>query len=142
MAVATAIVILGYGVVPKHPFAMAAGLIVAVGAFSALGACIGALVRRSLVIVPLLFGSAMPLYIDSGALEPTRFDGEFVWRIAHLTPLYYVVAWLEWAFFDLVIAPEPPWFHLGIVMLLGAVAFAVARRRLGVVLSMMRSEPA
>jgi hypothetical protein len=131
MAAATALVVGAYGIVPARPWAAAVGLVATVVAFTSLGAWVGALVRRTLVIVPLLFGLAMPLYIDSGALEPTRFDGELVWRLAHLTPLYYVVAWFEWAFFGLTITPEPPSLHLGVIVALALASFLLARRRLG-----------
>lgn len=130
LTLAALVIIVGYGVRPAHPLAVVVGLVGAAFAFTALGAWIGALVRRTLVIVPLFFGLAMPLYIDSGALEPTRLDGETVWRVAHLTPLYYVVAWLEWAFFDLRIAPEPLWSLVAILFGIGAVAFVLTRRRL------------
>ena len=130
VALTAALVMIGYGAVPTRPFAAALGLLVSVLAFTAVGACIGALARRTLVLVPLLFGLAMPLYIDSGALEPTRFDGETIWQISHLTPLYYVVGWLQWAFFGLRITPEPPWLNLLVIVAIGAAALAIARWRL------------
>jgi hypothetical protein len=129
MGLATVVVLVGYGFVPQHPVAFAFGLAAALAAFTCIGASIGALVRRTLVVVPLVFGLAMPLYIDSGALEPTRFDGETVWVLSHLTPLYYVVGWLEWAFFGLVITPEPQWLNLSVTLTLGIAFFALARWR-------------
>jgi ABC-2 type transport system permease protein len=128
IAVAAAAVVVGYGAVPRSPFAAALGLLVAVASFTCVGALLGALVRRTLVLVPLLFGLAMPLFIDSGALEPTRFDGEAIWYVAHLTPLYYAVGFLQWAFFGLRITPEPVWVHLVVLSLLGVASFAGARR--------------
>lgn len=128
VALATLVVVFGYGAIPSRPFAAAAGIVAAVACFTCIGACIGALVRRSLVLVPLLFGLAMPLYIDSGALEPTRFDGETIWRVSHLTPLYYAVGWLDWAFFGLRITPEPPWLLFVVLVVLGGASFALAQR--------------
>ncbi len=56
---------------------LALGACVAI--FTCLGAWLGAILKRTLAAVPLLFGLAMPFYVDSGALEPTRFDGEAIW---------------------------------------------------------------
>jgi hypothetical protein len=95
-----------------------------------LGAWLGATTRKTATIVPLLFGLAMPLFIDSGALEPTRFDGETVWWASHATPLYYVVGWFQWAFFGLRITPEPPWVNLVITLGIALAAFALAQRRI------------
>ena len=75
-------------------------------------------------------GLAMPLFIDSGALEPTRFDGETIWLISHATPLYYVVGFFEWAFFGLRITPEPPWANVLVVVVLALIAFRLAAARL------------
>jgi hypothetical protein len=130
LAVATGVVVVGYGVVPAHLPAALVGLSVAIVSFACMGICAGAFVRKTLVVVPLIFGLAMPLFIDSGALEPTRFDGETIWWLAHLTPLYWVVGWLEWAFFDLKVTPEPVWLDLGATIALGALAFLVARARI------------
>jgi ABC-2 type transport system permease protein len=120
--VAAAIVMAGYGVVPASPLAALGLLIVCVLLFSALGAWIGALFRRTLPIVPLVFGLAMPLFIDCGALEPTRFDGETIWAIAHLSPLYYAVGVLEWAFFGVRVTPEPIAFDVGVLVILTLVS--------------------
>lgn len=128
IALAALVVVFAYGAVPARPLSAILGIVTCVACFTCVGACIGALVRRSLVLVPLLFGLAMPLFIDSGALEPTRFDGEGIWALAHLTPLYYAVGWLEWSFFGLVITPEPSWSLLVVLLALGVVSFALARR--------------
>lgn len=45
--------------------------------------------------------------MDSGALEPERFDGNKIWSLAHLSPLYSVVGVLENAFHGLRVTPEP-----------------------------------
>jgi ABC-2 type transport system permease protein len=127
---AAVIVIAGYGVVPVHPIAAIVGLIACTGASACLGAWLGATTRKTATIVPLLFGLAMPLFIDSGALEPTRFDGETVWWASHATPLYYVVGWFQWAFFGLRITPEPPWVNLAITLGVALAAFALAQRRI------------
>ena len=123
------VVVFAYGAVPAHPAAAALGIVVSVLCFTCMGALVGALVRRPFVLVPLIFGLAMPLYIDSGALEPTRFDGETLFALAHVTPLYWVVGWLDWAFFDLRITPEPPWSLLLVTCALGALAFFGSVRR-------------
>jgi len=93
-----------------------------------MGAWLGAVLKRTLAAVPLLFGLAMPFYVDSGALEPTRFDGEVIWRIAHLSPVYYAVGVLEWAFHGLRVTPEPVY---GDLLVLVAVALAAMTLTLG-----------
>jgi hypothetical protein len=90
-----------------------------VAIFTCFGAWLGALLRRTLAAVPLLFGLVLFLYVDSGALEPTRFDGEPIWRLAHLSPMYYAVGVLEWAYHGIHVTPEPIY-----VDLLALLAFA------------------
>jgi ABC-type multidrug transport system permease subunit len=123
---AAAIVMAGYGVVPASPLAAIGLLVVCVVLFSSLGAWIGALFRRTLPIVPLVFGLAMPLFIDCGALEPTRFDGERIWVIAHLSPLYYAVGVLEWAFFGVRVTPEPIAVDVAVLLVLTAASALLA----------------
>jgi ABC-type Na+ efflux pump permease subunit len=131
MLATTLLVMVGYGVVPVRPGAAAGVLALCIVTFACMGAWAGARLRKTLPIVPLAFGLAMPLYIDSGALEPTRFDGERIWALAHLSPLYYGVGLLEWAFHGLRITPEPP-FVLALVLLgLAVTCFLGARRELG-----------
>jgi ABC-2 type transport system permease protein len=126
LVLATVIVIVAYGAIPQSPLMIFLSLTAAVILFAALGALIGALFRRTLPIVPLVFGLAMPLFIDCGALEPTRFDGETIWRVAHASPLYYVVALFEHAFFGVRITPEPIAFDAAVVVALTAVSVAAA----------------
>jgi ABC-2 type transport system permease protein len=125
--VAAAVVMAAYGVVPASPAAALGVLVVCVLLFSSLGAFLGALFRRTLPIVPLVFGLAMPLFIDCGALEPTRFDGEKIWALAHLSPLYYAVGVLEWAFFGVRVTSESIAVDVAVLVALTAVAvfFAV-----------------
>ena len=89
MVVATALVALGYGAIPRDPIGAALGLALCTLSSACVGACLGAWLKRAAVLVPLFFALAMPLYVDCGALEPTRFDGERVWLLAHASPLYY-----------------------------------------------------
>lgn len=107
LAAAVAVIVLGYHLVPVAPLGLAGVLALCVMIFTVLGAWFGTMVRRSAPIVPLMFGLVMPFYLDSGALEPSRFDGDAVWLIAHVTPLYYSVGILEWAFYGLAVTPEP-----------------------------------
>jgi ABC-2 type transport system permease protein len=117
-----------YGVTPIAPWATLLALGACVVIFACLGAWLGALLKRTLAAVPLLFGLAMPFYVDSGALEPTRFDGETIWRIAHLSPVYYAVGVLEWAFHGLRVTPEPVYVDLLVLL---AIAFVAAALTLG-----------
>jgi len=77
-----------------------------------------------------MFGLAMPLYVDSGALEPTRFDGDTIWMIAHLSPVYYAVGVLEWAFHGLRVTPEPIWLDMLVLVAIALVASALTLGRL------------
>jgi ABC-type Na+ efflux pump permease subunit len=106
VAVTAAIVVFGYGVHPTHPAAAAAVLLLCVVLFTCLGACVGAFVRRTLPVAALFFGLALPLYIDSGALEPLRFDGERLWYAGHATPAYSAIGIVEWAFHGFSVTPE------------------------------------
>jgi ABC-2 type transport system permease protein len=106
IAVALAIVVAGYGVVPKHWAEAIAVLLACVLIFACLGACLGALLRRTLPVVSIAFGAVMPLYIVSGSLEPLRFDGEQMWHIGHYTPTYWAIGVLEHAFHGLHVTPE------------------------------------
>jgi len=122
LAVALLAIVLVYGVVPVAPFTTALALAACVAIFTCLGAWIGALLKRTLAAVPLLFGLAMPLYVDSGALEPTRFDGHAIWIIAHFSPIYYAVGVLEWAFHGLRVTPEPIWVDMMVLLALAVIA--------------------
>jgi len=107
LAITVLAIVAIYGVVPVAPWATLFALFACVAIFTCFGAWLGAQLKRTLAAVPLLFGLVMPLYVDSGALEPTRFDGEWIWRIAHLSPIYYAVGVLEWAYHGIRVTPEP-----------------------------------
>jgi ABC-type transport system involved in multi-copper enzyme maturation permease subunit len=128
LAITLLAIVLIFGVVPVAPWATLFTLGACVAIFTCFGAGLGALLKRTLAVVPLLFGLVMPLYVDSGALEPTRFDGEPIWRIAHLSPIYYAVGVLEWAYHGLRVTPEPVYVDL-IVLL--AIALASVALTLG-----------
>jgi len=130
LAVTLAAIVLVYGVVPIAPWTTVFTLAACVAIFTCLGAWMGAVLKRTLAAVPLLFGLAMPLYVDSGALEPTRFDGEAIWMIAHLSPVYYAVGALEWAFHGLRVTPEPVYVDLLVLLALALVAVTLTLGRL------------
>jgi ABC-type Na+ efflux pump permease subunit len=125
---ATTLVVIGcYGVVPQQPLALVAVLGACVVLFSCLGGLLGALVRRTQPVVPLVFGLAMPFYLNSGALEPARFDGEKLWRLAHISPCYYAVGALEAAVHGLRVTPESPQFDMLVLAAMAAVSLVLAR---------------
>jgi len=130
LALTLVVIVLVYGVVPIAPWATVFTLAACVAIFTCVGAWLGALLKRTLAAVPLLFGLAMPFYVDSGALEPTRFDGETIWRIAHLSPIYYAVGVLEWAFHGLRVTPEPVYVDLLVLLALAFVAATLTLSRL------------
>jgi membrane protein DedA with SNARE-associated domain len=67
----------------------------------------------------------MPFYVDSGALEPTRFDGEAIWIAAHVSPVYYAVGVLEWSFHGLRVTPEPVYLDLLILVAIAILSVAL-----------------
>src|SRR6185312_8887812 len=119
----------GFRVVPSSPLATAAALGACAVIFTCVGAWLGALLRRTLAAVPLLFALGLLLYVDSGALEPTRFDGETIWAIAHLSPAYYAVGVLEWAFHGLRVTPEAVGVDLLVLAALAIGSIALTLRR-------------
>src|SRR4029078_4200013 len=74
--------------------------------FAAIGAAVGTLIKRTLPVAALFFGLALPFYLDSGAIEPVRFDGETLYTTAHFSPVYSVVTLVQNGFRDLRVAPE------------------------------------
>jgi ABC-type multidrug transport system permease subunit len=130
LGVALLAIVFVYGIVPVAPWTTIFALLACVAIFTCMGAWLGAMLKRTLAAVPLLFGLAMPFYVDSGALEPTRFDGEAIWRIAHASPIYYAVGVLEWAFHGLRVTPEPVYVNLLVLVGIAAVAGALTLGRL------------
>jgi ABC-type multidrug transport system permease subunit len=131
VGVAAAVVLVGYGISPTNVPALAAGLGLCVAIFTCVGACAGALLRRSLPVAAVLFGLALPLYLDSGALEPERFDGPRIWGTAHASPVYFAVGVLERAAHGLRVTPEATAWDVGILCAWAAVSLAVATTLLG-----------
>lgn len=130
LGIALLAIVFVYGVVPVAPWTTVFTLLACVAIFTCVGAWLGALLKRTMAAVPLLFGLAMPFYIDSGALEPTRFDGEAIWMIAHLSPVYYAVGVLEWAFHGLRVTPEPVYVDLLVLLAIALVAAMLTLGRL------------
>jgi ABC-type multidrug transport system permease subunit len=134
MLLTAVLVVAGYGIVPVHPIEMILGLLVCVVIFGCVGAALGAALRRTLPLASLVFGLSLPLYMDSGALEPERFDGDPIWILAHLSPVYYAVGVLENAAHGLQVTPEPVLVDFlalaGWAVLALALAGAMVRRRI------------
>jgi ABC-2 type transport system permease protein len=105
--VSAIIVVAGYKVVPIHPLEAIGALFACVIIFGCVGAVVGVILKRTLPISALIFGLALPLYIDSGALQPERFSGNLIWLLGHLSPIYYAVGILEHAFHGFRVTPEP-----------------------------------
>jgi ABC-type Na+ efflux pump permease subunit len=122
LMLAVVVIVTVYGVVPIAPATTVLVLAACVIIFTALGAWLGAVLKRTLAAVPFVFGLAMPFYVVSGSLEPIRFDGETIWRAAHLSPVYYAVGALEWAFHGLYVTPEPIYVDLLVLVGLASVA--------------------
>jgi ABC-type transport system involved in multi-copper enzyme maturation permease subunit len=129
VGIATLLVVVGYGVTPSHPAALAAALLLCVIIFCCIGACIGTLVRRTLPLPALILGLALAFYLDSGSLEPARFYGNGLWLIAHTSPVYYADGILQYAVHDLHVTPET--VPVNFAALLGWAALAVGAAWLG-----------
>ena len=106
-----ALAVFAYHIIPLHPLEMVGVILVCVAIFGCIGVALGAVLRRTLPVVSLLIGLGFPLYLCSGSLEPQRFDGNLIWAIAHLSPVYYAVGILEQAFHGLQVTPEPLWIN-------------------------------
>lgn len=130
LSLALFVIVRVYGVIPVSLGAVILALGSCIVIFVCLGAWLGVVLKHSLAVVPLMFGLIMPLYVDSGALEPTRFDGDTIWHIAHLSPIYYAVGLLEWAFHGLHVTPEPVYVDLLVLVVLAGLAAFFALRRL------------
>ncbi len=126
VGLAALIVVAGYGVHPAHPFGALGVLALCVVIFTSLGACIGALLKRTLPVAALFFGLALPFYVDSGALEPLRFDGEKLWIAGHASPVYSAIGVLQWGFHGLRVTPESVLQNLLVLCLWALVAALVA----------------
>jgi ABC-type multidrug transport system permease subunit len=110
-----AVVVWGYGVPMRSPLEVVGTIAILTACSVALGGLLGAALQRTLLIVPLVVGLTLPFYLDSGALEPQRFDGERLFRLAHLSPTYWGVGAIEHAFHGLTITPEPVWVLLAVL---------------------------
>lgn len=101
-----AIVVFGYRIVPVHPMAAVGALMLCTALFSCLGIVLGALLKRTVPVASLIVGMSLPLYLCSGALEPERYDGEKLWILGHLSPVYHAVGVVQMAFHGLKVTPE------------------------------------
>lgn len=126
MAVTTLVVVVGYGIRPLHPWSAMGTILAGVVIFTGLGAWLGSVVKRTLPLVPLIFGLSIPLYVDSGSLEPARFDGDLIWWLAHTSPVYYAIGVLQWAFHGYQVTPEGAGTDFVILVLEAVVAGAAA----------------
>jgi ABC-type multidrug transport system permease subunit len=101
-----ALVVFAYKIRPLHPAEAILVLLLCTTIFSCIGVALGAMLKRTLPVTALILGLSLPLYICSGSLEPARFDGNRIWAVAHLSPVYYAVSVLEHAFHGLRVTPE------------------------------------
>jgi ABC-2 type transport system permease protein len=107
MLLSAGIVVFGYKIIPFHPIEMLGALFICVIIFGCVGAVVGIALKKTLPIASLIFGLALPLYLDSGSLEPERFRGDIMWGFARLSPIYYAIGILEHAFHGFQVTPEP-----------------------------------
>ncbi len=107
VAAATSIAIWGFRIMPVYPLLLVPLLSICTLIFTCIGMAIGSVLRKVLPVASIIFGLSIPLYIISGALEPERFDGNVLWFIGHLFPVYYAVAIFEYIFHGFQVTPEP-----------------------------------
>jgi len=71
--------------------------------FIALGTLLGTLLKVRQSVVPLAFGSAIPLFFLSGAFGPISFNTPIIQVLAQIFPVYYAIVLMQHAFhnFDL-----------------------------------------
>ncbi|MFL5658292.1 MAG: ABC transporter permease [Ktedonobacteraceae bacterium] len=117
MVLPVALAVFGYGISPLHPLEMMGVMLLCIAIFGCIGVAIGTVLRQTLPVVSLVFGLGFPFYLCSGSLEPQRFDGNLIWALAHVSPVYYAVGLLEQAFHGLQVTPETSWVNF--VALLG-----------------------
>jgi ABC-type transport system involved in multi-copper enzyme maturation permease subunit len=101
------VALVGYGISPVYPVEMVSVLLLCVAIFSCIGAALGAVVKKTLPVVMLILGIALPMFLFSGSYEPERFDGPLIWMAAHFSPEYYGVGLIEHSVFNLTVTPEP-----------------------------------
>ena len=111
---------------PEHPLAAFGALAICVPMFTCVGAAPRLFLRRTLPVAALFFGLALPFYIDSGAIEPLRFDGDKVWTIGHTSPVYQAIGVIEWGFHGFNVTPESVPQNLLVLVAWAVVAVLVA----------------
>jgi hypothetical protein len=106
MLVTTGLVVGVYGLIPLHPLELAIALLGCIVFFGCIGMALGALLKRTLPVTSLVLGLSLPFYINSGAMEPLRFDGNRLWILGHISPVYYAVGVIQNAWHGLQVTPE------------------------------------
>jgi ABC-2 type transport system permease protein len=106
LLVTTGIVVGVYGLAPIHPFELLAVLLSCIIIFGCVGVALGVWLKRTLPVTSLVLGLSLPFYINSGAMEPLRFDGNRLWILGHISPVYYAVGVIQHAFYGLQVTPE------------------------------------
>lgn len=107
MLMITVIVIFGFKITPVYPILLLPIILISTLIFTCIGLAIGSTLKKVLPVASIIFGLSIPLYIISGAIEPERFDGNVLWAIGHMTPVYYATAIFEYIFHGYQITPEP-----------------------------------
>src|SRR5262249_1360610 len=126
VAAAVLVVVVGYRVPPEHPLAALGSLALCVPMFTCVGACAGALLRRTLPVAPLFLAPALPPYSDRGAMEPVRFDGDKVWSLGHTSPVYQAIGLIAWGFHGFHVTPESIRQNLLVLLMWALVSVVVA----------------
>jgi ABC-type transport system involved in cytochrome c biogenesis permease component len=98
-----------YQISPVDNLTMYLTIFLSTIAFSILGIALGTGIKRNFPVVSLVFGLSLPIFINSGSYEPERLDGNLIWGIAHLNPVYYIVGILQKAVWGFKVTPEPIW---------------------------------
>jgi len=123
---AVAVAVFAYGLVPVHPLETVLCLLLCVFTFAALGAALGACLKKTLPVASIVFGMALPFFLVSGSYEPERFDGNLIWSIAHCSPVYYAVGIIEHAIHGLRVTPESAGFNFAVLAVWAAAFLCIA----------------
>ena len=126
LIIAATVGLAGFRVHVMHPIELIVILLLSVIVFSFIGAAFGAAIRKTVPVSTLIFSIALPLYLDSNTNEPQRFDGNTIWMIGHISPVYQVAAILEHAVHNLYVTPESMQMNYIALIVWGIFAFFTA----------------
>ena len=125
-AVTLGVVVLGVGLRPVHWGETIGFGLLLIAIFVSVGTLIGTLTRRRQSVIPLSFGLALPLFFLSGAFGPANWGSPIAAAIAYLSPAYYGIAVLQYAFHGFITTPTSLAVDSAALVLATVVAIAIS----------------